>query len=98
MIEKIGGSVAADFTAADRRPPPKEPKSKPEPTEAPAADPVAQAPDNLRLVIERHQGGYVYKLIDRDTGQVINAIPRSEIGKMAESPDYGPGHLVSTTA
>ena len=97
MIDKIGSPAAADFTA-DRRPQPKPVKAK-APQEVEAAPPQAPKPaDGLRLVIERGESGYVYKLIDRDTGMVVNAIPRSAIGKLAESPDYTSGNLISTTA
>lgn len=98
MIDKIGSPAAADFSA-DRQPQPKEPKAKPrDADEAPAPTPASKPADSLRLVIERQEGVYVYKLIDRDTGMVVNAIPRSEIGKLAESPDYASGNLVRTTA
>ncbi len=97
MIDKIGSPAAADFTA-ERQPQPKPFKAK-APKEVEAPPPPAPKPaDGLRLVIERGESGYVYKLIDRNTGMVVNAIPRSAIGKLAESPDYTSGNLISTTA
>jgi hypothetical protein len=100
MIGRIGSPAAADFTA-DRRPQAKTTKPKPQEQEDAGEAPPPPAPkpaDGLRLVIERSDSGYVYKLIDRDTGMVVNAIPRSAIGKLAESPDYASGNLISTTA
>ena len=86
MIDRIGSPAAADF-AADRRPQSKTAsKSKPEQAgEAPPA-PAAKPGEGLRLVIERHEGVYVYKLIDRQTGKVVVSIPRSDIGEVAERP------------
>jgi len=97
MIERIGSPAAADF-AAERRPPTKSVKSKPQEAGEASSPPAIKPADGLRLVIERGSSGYVYKLIDRDTGRVISAIPRSAIGKLADSPDYASGSLISTTA
>ena len=99
MIDRIGSPAAADFTA-DRRPQAKTTKTKPHEQDAVEAQtpPAPKPADGLRLVIERSDSGYVYKLIDRETGMVVNAIPRSAIGKLADSPDYASGNLISTTA
>ncbi len=97
MIERIGSPAAADF-AAERRPPTKTVKSKPQEAGEARPPPAAKPGDGLRLVIEKGSSGYVYKLIDRDTGMVISAIPRSAVGKLADSTDYASGSLVSTTA
>ena len=97
MIERIGSPAAADF-AADRRPQTKTVKSKPQEAGEAPPSPAVKPADGLRLVIERGSSGYVYKLIDRDTGMVVNSIPRSAVGKLAESPDYTSGNLISTTA
>jgi len=54
----------------------------------------------VRLIIEENDeaGAYVYKTVDRRTGEVISQIPREEVLKMKERPDYDVGDLVSTVA
>jgi|SRR6516164_8779673 flagellar protein FlaG len=80
-------------------------------TPAPAAPAVTAAPGNsqapstqadaqadLRLVIEddKAAGSYVYKTIDPVTGKVVSQIPREELLKMREAPDYKPGAIVNS--
>ncbi|HEY1073827.1 hypothetical protein [Brevundimonas sp.] len=49
-----------------------------------------------RLTIEEGPGGFVYKTLDRVTGEVIRQLPREEVVKMRHSPAYGPGELIKT--
>jgi flagellar protein FlaG len=63
---------------------------------APSAAPQGQAaPANLRLVIEddKAAGCYVYLTIDPVTGTVVAQIPREQLLRMRESPDYTPGSV-----
>jgi flagellar protein FlaG len=48
-------------------------------------------------VIEEDQaaGTYVYKTVDPVTGKVISQIPREQLLKMRETPDYTPGSIVN---
>ncbi|MGQ3017757.1 flagellar protein FlaG [Phenylobacterium sp.] len=41
-------------------------------------------------------GAYVYKTVDRQTGEVISQIPREEVLKMRDRPEYEVGDVVST--
>jgi hypothetical protein len=68
-------------------------KVAPEAPPAPAAAPRG----DLRLVIDRDQSGllFVYKLIDPDTGNVVIEIPRHELRKLGEAPDYRAGSVIS---
>ncbi|MDP3855311.1 flagellar protein FlaG [Phenylobacterium sp.] len=59
---------------------------------------VAQDPADLRLVIEEGGGSYVYKTIDRRTGEVVAQFPREEILKMREEIDYAAGTVISASA
>lgn len=70
------------------------PKATPE---TPASEP-APARGDLRLVIDKDESGllFVYKLIDPDTGKVMVEIPRHELRKLGEAPDYKAGSVVST--
>jgi flagellar protein FlaG len=59
-------------------------------TPAPSAD--------LRLVIEPHGSSYIYKTIDRRTGEVVSQYPMEEILKMISEQKYSAGAVISTTA
>jgi len=67
----------------------------------PAAATV-QSPDlvNARLVIEEDSasGSFVYKTLDRITGEVIKQIPREEVLQMLSRTDYQSGDVVKTRA
>ena len=65
-------------------------------SQAPSTQSVAQA--DLRLVIEddKAAGSYVYKTVDPITGKVISQIPREQLLKMREAPDYRPGTIVDS--
>ena len=60
-----------------------------------ATDPV-----DLRLVIEEDQatGSYVYKTINRRTGEVIQQLPRAEILRLRGEALYEAGKVISTKA
>ncbi len=61
-----------------------------------ASQPSAPDPADLRLVIEDDQaaGTYVYKTIDRRTGQVVQQYPREQILALREASDYTAGALI----
>ena len=60
--------------------------------------PVKSEPDvgRYRLTIEEGPNGFVYKTLDRVTGEVIRQLPREDVVKMRHSPAYGPGELIRT--
>lgn len=59
----------------------------------------AQRTARHRLVIEEGVGGdYVYKTLDRVTGEVISQLPREEVVRLKQDPRYGAGKLVDTRA
>lgn len=53
-----------------------------------------------RLVIEEgpRAGSFVYKTMDRLTGEVIRQFPREQVVEMQANPDYGAGAVIDTTA
>ena len=63
--------------------------------EPPAAD-IENAAD-FRLVIEEDQasGSYIYKTLDRRTGEVIQQFPREDVLKFKDAQDYNAGSLVN---
>lgn len=58
-----------------------------------------QVPD-LRLVIEEDEasGTYVYKTVDRRTGEVVSQVPREEVLQMRREGDYIAGQVISARA
>lgn len=53
-----------------------------------------------RLVIEQgpRAGAFVYKTLDRETGEVIRQLPSEDVLKLKESDSYGAGAVIDTTA
>ncbi len=70
----------------------------PEPArEAEPAQPVDDGPQpgDLRLVIEQDDGTgqYVYKTVDRRTGETLQQFPREQILKLREEANYASGDV-----
>lgn len=82
--------------------PPRQSQAQPAPHEesvaisAPRYTPPPSA--DMRLVIEPHGSSYVYKTIDRRTGEVISQYPMEEVLKMAGDQSYRAGVVISTAA
>jgi flagellar protein FlaG len=86
----------------------------PDPTFNPLAQQAPQAPDtgsvqsriaqgaldqaDLRLVIEEQAGSYVYKTVDRRTGEIVAQYPREDILKLHEESDYAAGDVIRAKA
>ena len=64
--------------------------------------PVATGPDpvDVRLVIEEGKvsGSYVYKTINRVTGEVLQQFPREDLLKLQSGDGYKSGAIVRTEA
>ncbi len=76
---------------------------RPAPVAAPAPpvqQDMAALLANARLVIEQDQasGAYVYKTLDRITGEVIRQFPREEVLKMLDHNRYVAGDVIKTRA
>ena len=52
-------------------------------------------PGDLRLVIEHDDasGAFVYKTVDRRTGETLQQFPREAVLKMRDGPDYETGDV-----
>jgi len=63
---------------------------------------VAKGPDpaEMRLVIEMDQGSgsFVYKTINRLTGEVVLQLPREEVLKLRDGGQYAAGAVIQTKA
>lgn len=66
----------------------------PEVAEKPAVAAGPQ-PGDLRLVIEEDpsSGTYVYKTVDRRTGDVLQQFPREDVLRFKQAEHYGPGEV-----
>lgn len=70
----------------------------------PANQPTQARNDNsdagrYRLTIEAVGGNrFVYKVLDRVTGEVIRQLPREEVEKLISDPVYRRGEVVDTKA
>lgn len=52
-----------------------------------------------RLIIEGDPArGYVYKSVDRMTGQVVSEYPRETVLKLQSDPEYAQGSVIDTKA
>lgn len=94
MDRKVAAIASApDPASAQVQPPAPPARSEP---------PVARAPDPLemRLVIEMDQasGSYVYKTINRLTGEVVQQLPRAEVLKLRDGGQYAAGAVIRTKA
>jgi flagellar protein FlaG len=78
---------------------------KPVPTSRPQGTTAEQAaqgqdPADMRLVIEEDKasGSYVYKTVNRVTGEVVQQLPREQVLQLKEQVDYVAGNVVRTKA
>jgi flagellar protein FlaG len=65
------------------------------PQAVPASPPAPSAEADLRLVIEEQAGTFVYKTIDRRTGEVVLQLPREDVVRMREEETYAAGDVIS---
>lgn len=69
------------------------------PALAPVAVPPPSPEPDLRLVIEEGQAGsFVYKTVDRRTGEVVLQLPREEVLRMRDAEAYVAGAVIATQA
>ncbi|WP_369827459.1 hypothetical protein [Caulobacter sp. FWC2] len=74
---------------------PAAPKTQAAEHEPPAPVDVGPQPGDLRLVIEQDNdsGEYVYKTVDRRTGETLQQFPREQILKLREATNYASGDV-----
>lgn len=67
---------------------------------APPAQGAAFAPQtaDLRLIIEEDKatGAFVYKTLDRRTGEIVKQLPREEVLRLKDDAEYVPGDVTET--
>ncbi len=76
---------------------PLQPESDQQSNSRVGADAERQA--RYRLVIEQgpRAGSFVYKTLDRETGEVVQQLPSEEVLKLREQDRYGVGAVINTT-
>jgi flagellar protein FlaG len=87
-------AATADMIAGDKTPtPPAAPAPKAPRTE------IEETVD-LRLVIDIDEasGSYVYKTINRMTGEVVAQVPREDLLRMRDQSSYQAGQLIKASA
>jgi flagellar protein FlaG len=80
------------------------PSNAPVPSAAPAAPVKAADPSaadrivDYRLVIEEDPvtGSFIYKTLDRRTGEVVNQFPREQLLRLRDSEAYSPGKVFNS--
>ena len=74
----------------------------PRPAPGPVPERAVQAPDlvDMRVVIEEDKaaGSYVYKTINRRTGEDVQQLHRDQLLKLREALDYDAGDVVRAKA
>jgi flagellar protein FlaG len=67
-------------------------------SEEPVAEDVPPSPAELRLVIDFDETAntFVYKSIDRVTGEVVSQLPREDVLRLTSHNSYRPGRLINS--
>ena len=67
---------------------------------AKTAEPTGPDVAEMRLVIEMDQasGSFIYKTINRLTGEVVQQLPRAEVLKLRDAGQYTAGTVIRTKA
>jgi flagellar protein FlaG len=70
------------------------------PEHAAAGEPEPVEEADLRLVIEEDQvsGTYIYKTVNRRTGEVVQQLPREEVLRLRHNAAYLAGGVIRTKA
>jgi flagellar protein FlaG len=96
MDSKVAAFAATPDPTFGQKPAP------PRPDTGSTAERAAQSQDpvDMRLVIEEDKAtnSYVYKTVNRLTGEVIQQLPREQVLQLREQLDYEAGNVVRTKA
>ncbi|PTS90404.1 MULTISPECIES: hypothetical protein [unclassified Caulobacter] len=63
------------------------------PVSEPRAESTGPQPGDLRLVIEQDEDTkqFIYKTVDRRTGETLQVLPSEDVLKLRHASGYGPG-------
>lgn len=90
MKATIAPVLSIQDPGAYQAPPPADRATAPQP-------PLASRQNaDLRLIIEEDQatGTFVYKTLDRRTGEIVKQFPREQVMRLRETPGYEPGDVI----
>ena len=95
MQNKVASLAATPDPTLGHKPSPGQPNGAPVERPVPTKDAA-----DLRLIIEEDPatGGYIYKTINRRTGEVVQQFPRQEILKLREETGYVAGGVIRARA
>lgn len=67
-----------------------------QPAPAPAEPPPTAMNLDTRLVIEedKQTRTFIYKTLDRETGEVLQQFPREQVLRLRQDPSYTPGQVL----
>lgn len=76
------------------------PAPEPVPGQRPSETAISLASADYRLVIEQdpESGTFIYRTLDRRTGEVVQQLPREELLKWRRDPAYVAGSLIAAKA
>ncbi|WP_292159820.1 flagellar protein FlaG [Brevundimonas sp.] len=59
----------------------------------------AERAARYKLVIEQsaRKGVFIYKVLDRETGEVVRQLPREEVARLGSHKGYAPGTVINTS-
>lgn len=91
-------SSASDLGPSAARPTPGD--AGPPAAVRPAPTPPAAVAADLRLIIEPNANGqgYIYKTLDRRTGEVVQQFPRDQVVRMRDEARYRAGLVIDSRA
>jgi flagellar protein FlaG len=97
MDSKVAAFAATPDPTFGQKP---APKQRPDTGSAAQSVAPSQDPADMRLVIEEDKAtnSYVYKTVNRLTGEVIQQLPREQVLQLREQLDYEAGNVVKTKA
>jgi flagellar protein FlaG len=95
MDSKVASFAATPDPTFGQKPAPQRPD-----TGTPQRAAQSQDPVDLRLVIEEDKAtnSYIYKTVNRATGEVIQQLPREQVLQLREQLDYEAGDVVRAKA
>ncbi len=82
----------------NQRAPEPEPQTQPAKPVEPVAAPMEQS--DLGLIIQEadQSGHYIYTVVDRRTGKIVSQLPREELLRMKDQPNYAAGSVFDSKA
>ncbi|THD65210.1 flagellar protein FlaG [Phenylobacterium sp.] len=97
MDNKVASFAATPDPTFGQKP---APQQRPDSGTSAQREPPGQDPGDMRLVIEEDKAtnSYIYKTVNRVTGQVIQQLPREQVLQLREQLDYEAGDVVRAKA